>query len=165
MGQGKSGSFSFNNMFFILFLAVFFIIILPMLGGFKKLLAFFGIVDNAADQTVEDAINAGPDSPFNANYWTNFNGGNKPMFWSVSQQICIDIDAAMSMYNDNEEKVIAAFKQCQTKAQVSFVCYTWKLWKGEDLITFLQGGWWPQDRLSNDELAIIINYVNKLPKS
>jgi hypothetical protein len=74
-----------------------------------------------------------------------------------------EIYNAFGPVNDCEECAIAVFKRCKTKANASFISYAFNQLTGQDLLSFLRGGSWPQDRLSDSDVATINNYINSLP--
>jgi len=142
----------------------------PLLGKIKEaifnILAKFGLVNNKNDDAVDGAIaNSGdPNSPWNPNFWRQYLGHyTNPMTNEQAQAICTQIWNAAGAFDDDEDAMIAAVKKCRTKGAVSFVCYWFSNMHAADLLTWFQGGVWPNDRLSNEDLSRIISYVNSLP--
>jgi hypothetical protein len=68
-------------------------------------------------------------------------------------------------FNDNEEQAIAVFHQLKTKANVSFLAEIFYRMTGQDLLTYLRGGIWPQDRLSDSDVNAINQFLSKLPNN
>jgi hypothetical protein len=77
---------------------------------------------------------------------------------------CAEIEDAFGAFNDCEECAIGVFKRCYTQANASFLCWVFVNHYGEDMLTYLRGGWWPQDRLSDADVNQINQYISNLPK-
>jgi hypothetical protein len=71
---------------------------------------------------------------------------------------------AFGAFNDNEEQAIGIFKQLKTRSQGSFLVERFNQLYNSDLLTFLRGATWPEDRLSDSDVNTINQFVNKLPK-
>jgi len=131
----------------------------------KKILDFLGVTK---DRDTADLDNAAtdPNSFWNPMYWKNI----KPAGASYSYAFTSEQAAALAQqlydafgaFNDNEEQAINVFKQCRTQANASYICYIFQSIYGEDCLTFLRGGWWPQDRLSDTDVNTINRYVSNL---
>jgi hypothetical protein len=138
---------------------------LQSLKGVKKIFEGLGLSDSKEDKMINNTIEAVTvNSPWHAAFWKMVTAGVKPMYYADADQIVKDVWESFGAFNDNEEQAIGAMKKLKTQAQVSFVVERFYTLHKVDLLPWLQGGNYPQDRLSNDELAIIVNYVNKLPK-
>lgn len=131
-------------------------------GFLRQLLEKLGIWDSKDTKDLNQT-STDPGSFWNPNYWRNFTSYSYAITQSTAAQWCKEIYDAFGAFNDCEECAITVFKRCRTKANASFLCYVFGLQYGQDLLTFLRGGWWPQDRLSDADVATINNYVKNLP--
>jgi len=116
-------------------------------------------LDNAADD---------PNSFWNPNYWQTIKPANATWTYVFNQtqgnEIAENIYDSFGAFNDCEECVISEFKKCKTKANASFICWCFSNKYGQDMLTFLRGGVWPQDRLSDSDVNKINQYISNLPK-
>lgn len=131
----------------------------------KKFLETIGIWDSKETKDLDSAA-TNPNSFWSPNFWRS-KPSNIPWSYAISQPTAEawanDIDEAFGPFNDDEEAAIAVFKRARTKANISFLSEVFSERYGQDLLTYLRGGWWPQDRLSDSDVAIINNYVSRLP--
>lgn len=128
----------------------------------RKILEAFGFW-KSADSRQLDAAAADPNSFWNPNYWQQSQNYSYAISTAQAQGYAKQIYDAFGMFNDCEECVIAVFRSLRTKANVSFLAYVFQQQYGQDLLSFLRGGLWPQDRLSDEDVAGINSYVNSLP--
>lgn len=133
----------------------------------KKILEILGILDDRDEVDLNNAAND-PNSFWNPLMWNN-----KPSNIRYTEPIVTQQQAqyyasliydAMGFFNDNEEQVIAVFRAMPSQAAASYVNYWFNQLYKQDLLTFLRGGTWPQDRLSDSEVNQINQYVKNLPK-
>lgn len=133
----------------------------------RRILEGLGLWDSRDTKNLDQAA-ADPNSWWNPNYWYNVKPAGANYSYSISFSTATDwateIYNAMGFWNDNEDVPIAVFKRCKTRANASYIAYAFQQKYGEDLLKWLRGGWWPQDRLSDADVAEINDYVNKLPK-
>lgn len=131
----------------------------------NKILIKLGIVDSAATIALDDAA-TNPNSFWNPNFWKSAPNGqySYAITESEARQWIRDIKNSFGAFNDNEEQAIAVFKRCRTQANASFLSWVFNKDSGEDLLKYLRGGWWPQDRLSDADVWEITQFVNGLPK-
>jgi hypothetical protein len=131
----------------------------------KEILEKLGIW-KSKDEKELDNTTTDPNSWWSPNFWRSKPAG---VSWSYVIDTATAIEWSKQIYdafgafNDCEECAIAVFKRCRTKANASFLSDIFSQRYGEDLLTFLRGGWWPQDRLSDEDVNVINNYVNQLP--
>ena len=128
----------------------------------KQLFEKLGIWRDA-DQKALDAAATSPTSFWNPNYWKQAQSYSYAMTTEQANAYADQINDAFGAFNDNEAAVIGIFRSLQTKANVSFLAYCFQNKYGQDLLTFLRGGIWPQDRLSDADVSQINSYVNHLP--
>lgn len=114
-----------------------------------------------------DSASSDPLRWWNPTFWrskpTNISYTN-PITESTARQMAKNIYDAFGWFNDNEEQAINVFKQLPSQAAGSFVSYAFQNEYNMDLLTFLRGGSWPQDRLSDNDVNTIDDFVNGLPK-
>ncbi len=147
-----------------------FIVIAIAILGFdivRRLLISLGIWDGK-DTRHLDQEGTNPESFWNPNYWQTVKPADKNYSFAITSTTATawakEIYNAFGPFNDCEECAIAVFKRCKTQANASFISWAFNLKYGQDLLTFLRGGVWPQDRLSDADVNTINNYINKLPK-
>jgi hypothetical protein len=131
----------------------------------KKILEGLGIWDSK-DTKQLDADSGNPNSWWNPLYWQNKPANveyTSPITEATARTYAKQIYDAFGIFNDNEEQVISVFRHLPSKAAGSFLAWVFAKQYNEDLLTFLRGGWWPQDRLSDADVNTINNYVNRLP--
>jgi hypothetical protein len=131
----------------------------------KQLLEALGIW-KSKDEKELDGEATDPGSFWNPNFWRT-KPVNIPFSYAISTATAIEwadeLYDAFGPFNDCEECAINVFKRCRTKANASFICDVFQQRYGQDCLTFLRGGWWPQDRLSDADVNVINNYVKNLP--
>lgn len=132
-------------------------------GVLNPLLQFLGIKDTAQTRELDSAATA-PDSFWNPNFWRS---RSNAMLLRVAdaERLAKEIWDAFGAFNDCEECVIGVFKSLRFQTQASFLAYTFQRMYGQDLLTFLRGGSWPQDRLSDADVSEINRFINNLPIS
>jgi len=88
-----------------------------------------------------------------------------------SLKLAEKIRGSFTNFGDNEQQVIGIFRQLKTQAQVSNIADAFFKKYSLDLWTFLKTGTPDSDvlsqyytGLSNQDLSLILNIVNKLPK-
>lgn len=128
----------------------------------KQILEALGIWK---DQDTKDLDNAAgdPNSFWNPNFWKGSQNYSYAIDLPTAQQLVTEIYNAFGAFNDCEECVIGIFRSMRTKANVSFLSYVFQQKYGMDLLKFLRGGIYPQDRLSDTDVAEINRYVKQLP--
>lgn len=132
----------------------------------KEILEWLGLWKSKDTKDLDNA-STNPESFWNPNYWQTIKPSNKNWTYAITDtqaaQMCTAINDAFGPFNDDEEAVIGIFKSLRTKANCSFLCYIFQQVYGQDLLTWLRGGWWPQDRLSDSDVNTINQYINNLP--
>lgn len=132
----------------------------------KQILEKFGIWDSAATKELnQDSTD--PGSPWSPYYWRNLEAKgvqwSYALPWSTAVSYSNEIYDSFGPINDCEECAIAVFKRLRTKANLSFLCEVFSSTYDQDLLTFLRGGSWPQDRLSDADVNTISQYIKNLP--
>lgn len=139
---------------------------------FNDILAMLGIGKDKDDKEV-DAEQNDPGSPFNPNYFNNSSAsiGEKTSALLYANEKYNEIigllNEAWGYFDDDEAKVMGAFKILKTKLQVGAFVSLWHKNEGTDILEWLKGAggfWgWPKDRLDTEEINKIIKYVSNLP--
>lgn len=112
-----------------------------------------------------DTQASNPGSYWNPNYYTQFSSYSYAITTAQAKQMAATIYNSFGMFNDCEECVKSVFYGLKTKANVSFLSKVFADQYGQDLLSFLRGGIWPQDRLSDSDVAEIDSFVSKLPRN
>lgn len=133
-----------------------------------QLLSVFGLGKDKDDKDIEQE-NADPNSPLKPNIYINATSANKQKartalpdskLTSLGQRL---IDAFGS-WNDDEAQAIGVFKNFRTKNEASYFADTWEnTWNYPDLLQWLKGDAYPNDRLDTGEINQILKYLDNLP--
>jgi hypothetical protein len=134
---------------------------LAYFGVIDPVLKFVGIKDDEETKNI-DQIEVDPGTPWSINFWTKVPGATVLTRASAVALANVIYDS-FGYFNDNEEQVKGAIKSLKFKTQLSYLAMVFYELHKQDLLTFLRGGIWPQDRLSDSDLSELISYVNKLP--
>lgn len=132
----------------------------------KKILEGLGLWDSADTKDLDNA-STNPLKWWNPNFWMSKPPDvsyTNPITESTARQFANTIYNSFGAFNDNEEQAINVFKMLPSQAAGSFLAYVFGNTYNMDLLTFLRGGSWPQDRLSDADVNLIDNYVSNLPK-
>jgi hypothetical protein len=129
----------------------------------KKLLESVGLWKSKDVKEVQDEIE-NPNSPFSPNFWKTAPAGSLLLTTQTMADMLKTLKNAFGFFDDNEAAATGVFKQMKTQSQVSFFSDYFTKNEKADLLTWLRGSSWPNDRLSAAELNEIIQFVNKLPK-
>lgn len=154
--------------FYVAGAALAFRVLGPVLGGVDRLFQGLGISQSAAAASLE-AMKRDPGSFWNGQFWRNVSkrtaGGLVKVLTTVAvNDLWASLNNAFGYFNDDEAAAIAAFKKhIRTQTQLSYFSEWVGKNAGVDLLTWLEGSGYPNDRLSADEIDIITQYVKKLP--
>ncbi len=131
----------------------------------KQILEGLGIWDSKDTKELDNTA-TDPGSWWSPMFWRS-KPDNVPYSYTISTATATawadELYDAFGPFNDDEDAAIAIFKRMRTKANASFFAEVFALRTGEDLLTFLRGGSWPQDRLSDEDVNVINNYIDHLP--
>jgi hypothetical protein len=137
----------------------------PLLGAVDRVFEATGISESAAARSL-DQMKQDPGSFWNGQFWRRIGPGAKLLRTADAQALWNDISSAVGYFNDDEQAVFAAFKKyIRYQSQLSYFAWWLGNNKGVDLLTWLEGGTFPADRLSAAEIDIITQYVKKLPRT
>ena len=136
--------------------AAYFFIAVPIL---EKL----GIKKSATTKDIDEAI-SDPNSIWQGKYWQG-KPSAKLIKVSGVQQFWKELNDCFGWFGDDEQAVYATFKKYITsKTQLSWVAYILARDYKIDLLPWLQGDAYPNDRLSDNEIGVLMQWANNLPK-
>lgn len=133
---------------------------------FKQLMEALGLWKDPDERRLDD-LSKDANSFWNPNFWRNIPAGSNytnPITLTTAKNYAREIYGSFGAFNDCEECVKGIFKRISSQASASYIAYAFNLEYGSDLLDFLRGGIWPQDRLSDKDVNEITNYVLTLPK-
>lgn len=129
-----------------------------------NILELLGLKKPANEQQTEDAVND-PGSYWDPSFWKKGPAGTLILKGQVVSDMIMLLNLSFGTFNDDEERVIAAFKQmCSTQSQLSYFADQFQQKTGRRLADWLYKDSYPNDRLSLAEMAQINDYMNKLPQ-
>lgn len=132
----------------------------------KDILEKLGIWKDKDERTVDDTSDD-PESFWNPTMWQKKPAGTNytnPITLSTAKSYANEIYQATGVFDDCEECIKSVFRRLPSQAAASYVAFAFDLEYSMDLLNFLKGGTWPQDRLSYEDIAEITRYVTLLPK-
>lgn len=134
----------------------------------RPLLQKIGIVKTSEDKLVE-AQTAKPNNqnPFSPVFWKTGPAGTKLLKMEPASQLAAKIYFSMGNFSDDESAIYGVFRQLKTQSQVSFLSDRFQTMYKTDLLEYLKRGrnqYNPASGLNTDELAVVLNIVNSLPK-
>lgn len=161
-----------DNQQFIIYAAggvALFFLIKPIYNAMQSFFQGAGITKSPAQQRLNE-MQGNPKSFWNAEFWKLLARQiGKPvsaMTVSNMQKLWNELNVAFGYFNDDESAAIASFKKyIRYQTQLSFFSDWVQKNQNTDLLGWLQGNTYPNDRLSPDEIDIITQYVQNLPKT
>jgi hypothetical protein len=132
----------------------------------KNGLAKIGIGSSTSEDKVDTLIDKEKkhtQEAFSPLYWDKVPKGKKSVLIKMEQakKYCDQISHAIGYIYDNEEEIVAVFKQLKYKTQVSWLCKVWSDTNKSDLFNYLND---KLDRPKQREAWLeIVSYVDKLP--
>jgi hypothetical protein len=130
-------------------------------GLLNPLLKYLGIKDSEETKLLDNEASA-TGSPWNPNFYKSVPNAII-LKRAYAENLAQTIYNSFGYFNDNEEQATGAIKSLMFKTQVSFLSQVfYELYK-QDLLKFLRGGNYPQDRLSDKDVNELNLFVNKLP--
>lgn len=138
----------------------------------KPVFNFLGITKSNADR-IRNRELENANSPFKTTYWQKYyqypgkTTGKKltqQRFNEMAKNIII-LYNAFGYFTDNEDEITGVFYNLKSKSEVSIFSYMFENSYKKDLLTYLGKGkdLMPQNGLGDDDISIIIKYVNSLP--
>ncbi len=140
----------------------------PLLSSIDRIFQGLGISQSAAAASLE-SMKRDPGSFWNGQFWRNVSkrtpgGLVKVLTNAAVNDLWASLNKSFSYLNDDETAAIAAFrKHIRAQSQLSYFSDWVAKNAGVDLLTWLEGSGYPNDRLSAEEIDIITQYVKKLP--
>lgn len=131
-----------------------------------KSLVWWGVL-RSGDTINLDNTATNPNSFWNPNFYKtkpSYVEWTAPITYNDAVYLAKQLYDAFGWVNDNEEQAIAVFKTFRAQSSVSYLADVFAQLYGQDLLTFLRGGNWPQDRLSDADVQTINAYISRLPK-
>lgn len=146
-----------------------YIVIVIALYGFgiiDKVLQALGLSDSKDTKDLDNAA-TDPYSFWSPTFWQK-KPANIPWTYSIDRTQAIqygnDIIDAFGFFDDDESAVKSIFRLMRTQANVSYLAYVFQQEEGKDLLSYLRGGIWPKDRLSDSDVNEINQFISQLPK-
>lgn len=144
------------------------VIAVAYFGIVRPILKKVGIVKSAEDLLVINQGNVpNKENPFSSAFYKYGGAGTALLTVASADQYAKRIYDAMGYLTDDEAAVYSVFRSMKTQSQVSFLCERFRIKYGLDLLEFLKKGknqYNAASGLNSDELATVINIVNRLPK-
>jgi hypothetical protein len=128
----------------------------------RKVLIGLGIWDDPTSVKL-DKEGQDPNSPWRPDFWRRSQNYSYTIDENTAKAYAKEIYDSFGMFDDCEECAIGVFRRLRTQANLSYLSDIFVQVYGEDLLTFLRGGLWPKDRLSDEDVATINDMISKLP--
>ncbi len=134
-----------------------------LFGKLGSMVPSFGKEDEVEDRKVQqEALKI--DSPFNPNFYKTGPVGTLLITSQAANTFVLAILNSVGWFQDDFSKVLGIFKQLKTQSQVSYLADKFAAYEGQDLLTWLRGSTYPNDRFSAEEVNQIVQYAKSLPK-
>jgi len=137
-------------------------------GVLKPILQKLGIVQTKEDVLVNNQSNLpNSENPFSPVFYKKAGAGALLLKKDFANQLAKRIYNAMGYISDDESEVYSVFRLLKSQSQVSFLADVFQQNYKSDLLEFLKKGknqFNFASGLNSDELSIVLNIVNKLPK-
>lgn len=130
-------------------------------GLLNPLLKFIGIKDSEETTALNNTATA-VNSPWLPNYWKTIPGA-MILTRSAAEKMADTLYNSFGWINDSEDQAKAVIRSLKFKTQLSFLSQVFTEKFGYDLLSFLRGGNYPFDRLSDADVNELNNFINKLP--
>lgn len=128
----------------------------------SKLLTGLGIWQSNDSKSLDSQTKTA-NSPWNPNYYTQFSNYTYAIDTPTATTLSNKIYDSFGIFNDCEDCVKAVFFALRTQSEVSFLVKVFNDVYGQDLLSYLRGGLWPQDHLSDADVQQINKFVLSLP--
>jgi hypothetical protein len=131
----------------------------------KKLLEFLGVWESHDSKNLDNEAQD-PSSPWNPTLWQRLQSQGVKWSYAITYdqaaELVQQLQNAFGPFNDDEEQAIAIFKNFRTQANASFFADVFQRITGQDLLSYVRGGSWPQDRLSDADVYSLNNFLHNL---
>lgn len=138
-------------------------VVLKALGAIDSLLEAVGVKDSQETKDL-DNVSSNPTSYWSPLFYQQAPAGAWLLKSATAAEYADKIYDAFGAFNDDEDAVFAVFKSLRAQSQVSQLAHVFNQRHQADLLTFLRGGNWPQDRMSDTDVAALNSYIKSLPK-
>ena len=128
----------------------------------NSLFDFLGLSKSKETQSL-DFSSSDPNSFWNPNFWRQFSSFTYAITEPQAQQIINQLKDAFGYFNDDESAAISALKTLRTQSNLSFLAWEFSKTDNQDLLTWLRGDSFPNDRLSDSEVYSLHQYFSNLP--
>lgn len=166
--QKKVGEIGFNTPTIITAGAAF--LLFKGAGLINSLLSALGLGKDKDDKDI-DAENSNPDSPLKPTLYLSATTAQRTGVYATltyggkATDLGQKLLNSFGAFNDDEATAISVFKSFTTQLQASCFAYIWeKEWNFGDLLQWLRGDAYPNDRLDTGEINEILRYLKNLPK-
>lgn len=134
----------------------------------RPILTKVGIVKSAEDRLLDQQTSLPNNiNPFSPAFYRTGGAGTKILTSSAADRFAADIYDAMGYFTDDEAKIYSVFRQLRYQSQVSFLAEKFANKYSIDMLEFMKRGknqFNPGSGLNSEELTVIFNIVNRLPK-
>jgi len=130
-------------------------------GLLNPVLKALGIKDSG-NTTALNSVASNPYSFWSPNFY-KLQSGAVILTRASAESIAQKIRDSFGWLSDNADSVKAAFKSLTYQTQVSYLSDVFSQLYGEDLLSYIRGGSWPNDRLSDADVSEIDSFLSKLP--
>lgn len=103
-------------------------------------------------------------SPFSPNFYKSAPVGSLLLTRLTADNFSKQILDSVGFFKDDFALVLGVFRQLKTQSQVSFLSDRFLAISGYDLLTWLLGDTWPDDRFNSEQVNQILTIVKQLPK-
>jgi len=132
-------------------------------GLLNPLLKWLGLKDDQETTGLDDAAKD-PSSFWTINFWKSVPGA-QILTRSSAENLARQLYDSFGWYNDDEEQAKATIKSLKYQTQLSYLSDIFYQIYSQDLLTFLRGGLYPFDRLSDADVYELNSFIKKLPVS
>lgn len=131
----------------------------------KKILEWLGVWKGQDSKTLDEEA-ADPNSPWSPTLWQTLKAKGVTWTYAITYDqaaaLVTQLTDAFGMFNDNEDAAKAVFHNFRTQANASYFSDVFQRITGDNLLSYLRGGMWPQDRLSDADVYEITLYLKNL---
>ena len=134
----------------------------------RPILTKVGIVKSKEDRLIDEQTSLPNNiNPFSPAFYRTGGPGTKILTSNAANRYAADIYDAMGYLTDDEAKIYGVFRQLKYQSQISFLAEKFANKYSIDLLEYLKRGknqFNPGSGLNSEELTVIFNIVNRLPK-
>jgi hypothetical protein len=144
------------------------IIVVAYFGIIRPILTKLGIQKTDSDRLVDRQENLpNNQNAFSPTFYKTGGSGTLLLTMAVKQNLAKRIYDALGVFSDDESAIFSVFRQLKSQSQVSYLAEYFGQKYKSDLLDYLKRGYSsfnPASGLSAEELQIVLNIVNNLPK-